>query len=191
MWRKNPPKEHPGPQSDYVPKYLKEMMRNFIIQNDKRSFYEFRKAIRNKERFRIPSLVFGLHTCCEQMNLRAAEKILMNVDAEIRNKIVNSVRGRHQYTPLCRSSWHGDEQMVRYLVSLGADITFTNSHGECLEDILELGQQSQIEKNEENKIFIQDRYQSCLDYIQKYKDFVMKKKARQQDSRKCSPSNKE
>ena len=164
------------PSSDYLPKRVKAILMDYIETRDKTILSKIFKMIREKPQHEASMLTFAVHKCCDLCKLRTCENLLKQTT--MRKEIVNSKRGRHGYTPLCRSAFAGDEPMVRFLVSCGADIGITNFHGENLETILSIGKETEIKKNPKDEIFIADRYNSCLNYIVKYKMFLEQKKKR-------------
>jgi len=64
--------------------------------------------------------------------------------------IINTPLGRNGYTPLCRAAWAGSERVMRFLVRMGADIEFKNTHQEDIADCIRKGKED---------------YTKCINYI--------------------------
>ena len=115
-----------------VSKVLEGMHRNALD--------ELRQFVRQRKPFMTSMMVYAVHQCCSSDRLKSCERVIgMIKEEDLRHVIVNAPYGKSQYTPLCRAAYCGSEQMIRYLVSCGADLAYRNKHDEGLVDILNIG----------------------------------------------------
>ena len=141
MWRRgvSTPSNCRDPNA-YLPKPIRHLVAQVIEGKNRAIFDELRQLVRQRKTFMTSMMVFAIHQCCSSDKLKACERIVGLIkDDELRSIIVNAPYGKSQYTPLCRAAYCGSEQMIRYLVSCGADLAYRNKHDEGLVDILEIG----------------------------------------------------
>jgi len=87
-------------------------------------------------------------------------------DVDIRT-LINVPQGKKGHTMLCRAAWAGSSEMIKLLLSWGADPKAKNSYGEDAFACIDGGMQRAISKDPENKIFIEDRYENSRHCIQR------------------------
>ena len=125
----------------YLPKPVRHMVNKVLEDIHHRgALDELRQIVRQRKPFMTSMMVYAIHQCCSSDRLKSCERVVgMVKDDELRGIIVNAPYGKSQYTPLCRAAYCGSEQMIRYLVSCGADLAYRNKHDEGLVDILKIG----------------------------------------------------
>ena len=129
-------------------------------------------------------MAHSVHAAAETDDLKLMEFLMRDntLSDEAREKLVNRVMGRHSYTPLCRAAYAGSLDMIKLLISMGADVRFKNAHDEDLETCLDAGCQTQIEKLPELEIFIRPRYEDCRVFISRRRKWL-----EDQENRKSRP----
>ena len=180
-WRQRrpdaPPRRAPAPHRINIKEALLEAYKN--ARNDRAFFDEMRQLQR---RYNIPLSQLqtcAMHILSERDDLRLTERLLRDVrDGAETDALVNSSSGPHQYTPLCRALFSGSISMVKLLVAAGADVNFTNGHGEGLETALEAGRATLIEAQPENRIFIEARFKECQDFLTARREWLREQETR-------------
>ena len=129
----------------------------------------------------ITTIIFVLHRCADSDDLKMCENIVRMIRSEeMCQRAVNTPEGSHEYTPLCRAAYRGSQRMLKMLVSKGADVTYTNSHGENLVTTLETGRGDSVLRHPGNEIFIHDRFDQCLAYVKDRQRYVRLSKEREE-----------
>ena len=124
------------------------------------------RALQRRHHIPLAQLqTYAVHILAEHDDLRITERLLRDVSEENRNAIVNSSQGAASYTPLCRALYAGSIRMTKLLVTAGADVNFRNGHGEGLDEALEAGREAQVTRQPESRIFIEQRFNECSEYI--------------------------
>jgi hypothetical protein len=70
------------------------------------------------------------------------------------------------YKPIFIAAWNGSATSIREIVANGGDVLSKNEKGESLIDAITKGKIFAISQNPENKVFIEDRFERCLEYIE-------------------------
>jgi len=139
-----------------------------------RKFCEWLKNfIRSKHLNFITTIIWVIHRCSDMDDLKLCEQIMRLIRSEDTcQRAVNTPEGSHEYTPLCRAAYRGSLRMLKLLVSKGADVTYTNSHGENLLSTMTIGRKDSLLQHGGNEMFINDRFDQCLQYIENRQRYV-------------------
>jgi len=150
------------------------------LANTCKSERDFMKSLRgiNKTYHIHLDLLYthGVHAAAETNDLRLMEHLMSSI--KDREKVVNQPLGKHDYTPLCRAAFAGSIDMLKLLVSVGADVCFKNVHGEDIQTCLNEGCTHMVEKMKSNAIFIRPRYEECRTFIARRKKWIEDQKIR-------------
>ena len=68
--------------------------------------------------------------------------------------------------------------MTRFLVTQGADVNYTNSHGETLVETLANGEADAISAEPSNAIFVRERFRLCRKCIRDRHQFLVRERLR-------------
>jgi hypothetical protein len=190
--RANPPKKS-GRTGGGKPGHLKKPQKEQIYYQlehcpGERKFCEWLKTfIRSGNLNFITTVIFVMHRCADNDDLRLCEQIMRLVHNEDTcRRAVNTPEGSHEYTPLCRAAYRGSLRMLKLLVSKGADVTYTNSHGEHLLSTMIIGRQDSVERHRGNEIFVNDRFDQCLKYVEDRQRYVKLAKKREAEKKKTA-----
>lgn len=101
-------------------------------------------------------------------------------DDNDRIKFLNCPFGRQGYTSVFRAAYNGNITTLKFLVCIGGDITIKNTENESVLDAIEEGRVQNVIKNQDDAIFIEDRYNECKKFISTYevredKEIIFKK----------------
>ena len=114
-------------------------------------------------------LVLGhaVQWCAIHDDLAAIEAVVPRNDtASLRIvEIVDQPLGRRNYTALCLAAYHGSPRVVRYLIGVGADVTYVNSHGEDLARNLDIGEVHAVNADGNNAVFVRERFRVARHHI--------------------------
>lgn len=142
------PSSHLDPNA-YLPKPVRHLVNRVVETMRKDDLHEMRRHVKQRKSFMCAMMVYAVHQCCNSDKLKACERILGLVeDNELRSIIVNGAYGRSRYSPLCRAAYCGSEQMMKFLISCGADSLYKNKHGEAIVDILKVGLKEALKESE-------------------------------------------
>lgn len=142
------PSSHLDPNA-YLPKPVRLLVNRVVEAMRKDDLSEIRRHVKQRKSFMCAMMVYAVHQCCSSDKLKACERILGLVDDhKLRSIIVNGPYGRSGYSPLCRAAYCGSEQMLKFLISCGADSLYKNKHGEAILDILEVGFKEALKESE-------------------------------------------
>ena len=194
-WRRAVPgpksKKHTSWRTKSKPAYLKKVHKDEIrtqIEHcpGERNFCDWLKNFIRKHNLNfISTVIWVIHRCADKDDLKLCEHIMRMIRADDACKrAVNTVEGSHEYTPLCRAAYRGSLRMLKLLVSKGADVTYTNNHGENLLTTLESGRKESLGHHPGNEIFINDRFDQCLKYVKDRQRYVELSKTREMEKEK-------
>ena len=167
------------------PAYLKKHHKDEIREQvnhcpGERKFCNWLKTFMHKNNLNfITTIIWVIHRCADKDDLKLCEHIMRMIRSDDTcERAVNTPEGSHEYTPLCRAAYRGSIRMLKLLVSKGADVTYTNSHGENLLTTMASGRTENIEQQPGNDMFINDRFDHCLKYIENRQRYVQLSKER-------------
>jgi hypothetical protein len=133
------PSSHLDPNA-YLPKPIRSLVNRVVESMRRDDWNEMRRIVKQRKSFMCAMMVYAVHQCSNSDKLKACERMLGLIDDHaLRSIIVNGPYGRSGYSPLCRAAYFGSEQMLKFLISCGADSLYKNKHGEAIVDILEVG----------------------------------------------------
>lgn len=156
-------------KSHYIPKSVKSK----IDDQFKKSlhvydfFKQINKEIHFKSKIRTSAVIYCLHQAASYDNLSMIEYILDKVPD--RKKYANSKCGTMEYTPIFRSAYKGSIKALKMFICAGADLNKKNKINESVLEALEQGLQDSNKSNPDFKIFYDERYDECRNFIVNYK----------------------
>ena len=129
---------------------------------------ELARALSQLGRNRKLVLGHAVQWCAVHDDLAAIEAVVPRNDtASLRIvDIVDQPLGRQNYTALCLAAYHGSPRVVRYLIGVGADVAYVNSHGEDLARNLDIGEMHAVEANMDNAVFVRERFRVARRHIE-------------------------
>ena len=137
---------------------------NAVLESS-RSSRELRRALAGIPRNKMTVLKHVVHYCAHHDNLPLLERIIPSPTPAHMRPILHAPLGRHGYTPLCIAAYAGSDRMTRYLITQGADVNYTNIHGEDLATNLDMGEKQAIHNRPNDTIFIRERFRCCRTFI--------------------------
>jgi hypothetical protein len=142
----------------YLPKPVRKLVNDWLEHMRHQTYRELNQVVRNRKPCMSSMLVYAIHQCCNSDKLKSCEKIMgMLDDEDLRTIIVNAPYGRSGYSPLVRAAYFGSEQMVRFLVSCGANLLYKNKHNEGILDALRTGLAQALEDCQYVKVSIKEK----------------------------------
>ena len=144
-----------------------------------RGFVDALHQLQRRYRIPLPQLhTCALHIVSEFDDLRLTERLLREIPQDGREGLVNSQQGIHDYTPMCRALYKGSISLVKVLVAAGADVNFTNGHGEGLDNVLESGREAAIAAQPDNRLFIEARFDECRAFLVARRQWLIDQESR-------------
>lgn len=111
-------------------------------------------------------VVYVIHEASSRDKLELMEFILNT--ATDRTKIANSKCGPLEFTPIFKSAYKGSIRALKMLLCAGADLSIQNKLGETVMQALEQGNIDSNKKSPEFKIFNDERYRECRQFLQNW-----------------------
>lgn len=149
----------------YIPKGVKIYVDGLFDKslNSRDFMKELRKEIKTSSRIWESTLVYVIHEAACRDKLTVIEIILDKLSN--RSKIVNSKCGPKEFTPIFKSAYKGSISALKMLMCAGADLTIKNKMGETVMEALEQGNIDTNKRNPQNKIFTDERYSECRNFL--------------------------
>ncbi|AXN91005.1 hypothetical protein nvc1_088 [Namao virus] len=108
-----------------------------------------------------------LHLLIKKDKFKIFNEIISDIEQrpQIFNKkfIINSIWNK--YSLIENAGYFGSKESFILLIGLDVNYKKKNIHGEYIYEILKAGMWDSIKKNASDKIFIQQRYKECIDYL--------------------------
>ena len=174
----------------FIPKGVKQHI-DFLLKKGlgSRDFMkEVNKEIQTSSRIWDSTLVYIIHEAACRDNLEIIELILDR--ATNRSKLVNSKCGPKEFTPIFKSAYKGSIRALKMLLCAGADLTIQNKMGETVLQALDQGNIDTNSRKPEYKIFTDERYSECQDFLKNWDPERNNNKVIDDDFKAYVPPNK-
>jgi hypothetical protein len=152
----------------FIPKGVKQYIdKLFEKGSGSRDFMkDVKKEIKTSSRIWDSTLVYIIHESACRDKLEIIELILDR--SSNRSKLVNSKCGPKEFTPIFKSAYKGSIRALKMLLCAGADLTIQNKMGETVIQALNQGNIDTNSRNPEYKIFTDERYSECRDFLENW-----------------------
>lgn len=172
----------------FIPKGIKKIVDNLFDRG--LGSYEFlkeiKKEIRSNSNIWKSTVIYIINEAACRDKLEIIELILDKLPD--REKIVNAKCGPKEFTPIFKSAYKGSIRALKILLCAGSDITIKNKMGETVMQALEQGNIDTNNRNPTFKIFTDERYNECRDFLNNWNP--NKKKGLTKNLKAYKPPNK-
>ena len=162
--------------------YLPKSIKNTIISGfeDKLSKSDFNNKIyslniKKSKPLWLSAIIFVIHQAASRDSLDILEHYIKR-ESPNKELFANATFGTNNYTPIFRAAYLGSLKCLKSLVACGANIDNKNNKNETIYDAINQGCIDSINKDPDNKVFHNHRFNECEKWLNDYKIFLTKKK---------------